>query len=627
MTQRDEIGGSGVPGLVKTGAKYGPLGETTPLVWDGRLVLLTNTLPLAPGEAEEDYFHLQLRDAVEGRVLSTFGRGYSLASAFAWQDTLYVYGARSHSSGCHHDVSEFTSRDLVTWSGPRVVISGEPTEQIFNQSVCRAQDRFVMSYESNDPRWPAFTIKFAESQDLITWRKLPEFIYGTDRFTACPCLRYVDGWHYMMYVERRSPHWAFDTFITRSRDLREWEPSPRNPILAPGPGECCNASDPDVAEFEGRVLLYYSYGDQMTWGELTRAEYAGTLREFLAACYPPASLPALSRGGGAHRRRNLRTRRISSPRSISDGDSVNRPCQTARSENCMTQQDGIGGSGVPGLVKTGAKYGVLCEVTPLVWPFDCVQGGQGRLLLLVNVRPASAVNPADHHLELRDVAADRALCSFGRGYSLASAFAWGDTLYVYGARWQDHRWHDVSEFSSRDLVTWSEPRVVIAENPDEQLFNQSVCRAGDRFVMSYESNDPRWPAFTIKFAESQDLVTWRKLPQVVFGTDRYTACPCLRYVDGWYYMMYLERRTPHWAFETFMTRSRDLREWEPSPRNPILAPGHAECCNASDPDVAEFEGRVLLYYAYGDQMTWGEVTRAEYQGTLREFFAACYPGS
>jgi len=279
---------------------------------------------------------------------------------------------------------------------------------------------------------------------------------------------------------------------------------------------------------------------------------------------------------------------------------------------------GIRVTGVPGLVKTGAKYGPYCEATPFVW--------KGRLLLLVNVRPAAASNPADHDLQVWDVAKNEVLCTFGQGHSLASAFVWRGAAHVYAARLQDGGWHDVSEFKSRDLVKWSEPRVVIKEIPGEQLFNQSVCRADDRFVMAYESNDPRWPAFTIKFAESRDLVNWRLLPDCIFGTDRYTACPCLRYVDGWFYMLYLEHRKPKWWFETFMARSKDLVHWQPSPCNPILAPQEGEDCNTSDPDLAEFSGRVLLYYSYGDQRTWSQLTRAEYPGTLRTFFRACYPG-
>jgi alpha-L-fucosidase len=278
-----------------------------------------------------------------------------------------------------------------------------------------------------------------------------------------------------------------------------------------------------------------------------------------------------------------------------------------------------GVTNVPGLVKTGTVYADVCEGTPIVW--------QGRLLLLLNFRPGEAEGKpaATHYLELRDAADNSLLSRFADGYSLASAFAWDGVLHVYGARYENGGWNDVTEFKTRDLMHWTKPRVVVKQNPDEQLFNQSVCRAGDRFVMAYESNDPRWPAFTIKFAESPDLVTWTTTAGCVFGTDRYTACPWLTRVDGYFYMLYLEHIRPQWRFETYLTRSKDLVNWESSPRNPILAPGPGEDANTSDPDMTQFGGNVLLYYSFGDQRTWSKLTRAEFAGTLREFLAACYP--
>jgi len=273
---------------------------------------------------------------------------------------------------------------------------------------------------------------------------------------------------------------------------------------------------------------------------------------------------------------------------------------------------------VPGLVKTGAICADVCESTPIVW--------NGRLLLLLSFRPVEASNPQQHYLRLRDAADNRVISTFAHGYSLASAFMWEGVLHVYAARLENGGWHDVTEFRTRDLAHWSKPCVVIEENRDEQLFNQSVCRAGDRFVMAYESNDPRWPAFTIKFAESPDLVNWRPLPDRIFGQDRYTACPWLTYLDGYFYMLYLEHKTPRWWFETYLTRSKDLVSWQPSPLNPILAPSPGEDCNTSDPDVTEFNGKVLLYYSYGDQRTWSKLTRAEFSGTLRDLFATCYSG-
>ena len=128
--------------------------------------------------------------------------------------------------------------------------------------------------------------------------------------------------------------------------------------------------------------------------------------------------------------------------------------------------------------------------------------------------------------------------------------------------------------------------MAITQEPQEQLFNSSICRGRDGYVMAYESNDPAYPAFTIKFAQSQDLSTWTQLPDATFGTDRYTACPTIRYADGYYYVFYLEHRTPRWYFETYVTRSADLKTWYRSPLNPVLSPRRIDDgINASDPDL------------------------------------------
>jgi hypothetical protein len=115
------------------------------------------------------------------------------------------------------------------------------------------------------------------------------------------------------------------------------------------------------------------------------------------------------------------------------------------------------------------------------------------------------------------------------------------------------------------------------------------------------------------------LENWTKVPEVVFGADRYAACPCIRFVDGVYYLLYLEHHTPRWFFETYLARSQDLKSWELSPANPILTPGLHDGINASDPDVIEFRGQTYLYYSVGDQRTWSKLKRAVYPGPLAEF--------
>ncbi|MEI2723766.1 MAG: hypothetical protein V9H26_09575 [Verrucomicrobiota bacterium] len=179
-------------------------------------------------------------------------------------------------------------------------------------------------------------------------------------------------------------------------------------------------------------------------------------------------------------------------------------------------------------------------------------------------------------------------------------------------------------FKSKDLKHWEQKVVVKQEG--EHLFNSSVCATPKGFVMAYESNDPKYTPFTIKFATSSDLENWSQRPDTVFGADRYAACPCLRYVNGNYYLLYLEHRTPRWCFETYLARSKDLKSWQLSPANPILTPGFNDGVNASDPDILEFQGKTYLYYTVGDQRTWSKLRRSVAGIPLAKFFDGYFSG-
>jgi hypothetical protein len=272
----------------------------------------------------------------------------------------------------------------------------------------------------------------------------------------------------------------------------------------------------------------------------------------------------------------------------------------------------------PLLKKEGVVRHDMCEVAPVVW--------RGQLCLLECIRPVSGGAPSDYYLSLKEMQTDRELARFAEGYSLASAQVHNGTLYVFAARYEPKSgWNDVTLFKSSDLKSW-EKKIVVKQDPHEHLFNSSVCEGPDGFVMAYETDDPSYPPFSIKFARSKDLESWTRVPDVVFGTDRYTACPCIRYASGYYYLMYLEHRTPRWFFETFMARSKDLKTWQLSPLNPMLTPdGIDDGINASDLDVIEHEGSAYIYYAVGDQRTWMNIKRANYPGPLREFFERHFP--
>ncbi len=257
----------------------------------------------------------------------------------------------------------------------------------------------------------------------------------------------------------------------------------------------------------------------------------------------------------------------------------------------------------------------LCELSPVVW--------QGRLCHLECIRPASGGAREDYCLRLCDAETGDELARFATRYGLACALVRDDTFYAFASRWEDNSWNDITLFKSQDLKTW-ESRVVISQE-HEHLFNSSVCADRDGFVMAYESDDPAYPAFTIKFASSPDLEHWRKRPDATFGTNRYTACPCVRYANGYYYVLYLERRSPRHYFETYVTRSPDLRHWALSAANPVLAPEALDDgINASDPDLVEWGGKTYVYFAVGDQLTWMNIKRGVYDGSMENFFERFY---
>ena len=115
------------------------------------------------------------------------------------------------------------------------------------------------------------------------------------------------------------------------------------------------------------------------------------------------------------------------------------------------------------------------------------------------------------------------------------------------------------------------------------------------------------------------------MPEATFGTNRYTACPEIHYSNGYYYVLYLENRKPRHYYETYVTRSKDLKPWELSSANPVLSPqGLDEGINASDPALVEFEGKTHVYFSVGDQLTWMNVKGGIFPGTADEFFARWY---
>jgi hypothetical protein len=255
---------------------------------------------------------------------------------------------------------------------------------------------------------------------------------------------------------------------------------------------------------------------------------------------------------------------------------------------------------------------------------------QSRLLLVSNNRPGGAyAKGKDAFLYIDDLQTGKEVARFGQGHSFVSALVNKEELNVFALEFTDFgrvmNSSGIDRFVTSDLKTWKSEKVILPEG-NEHLFNSSVCRDDKGFLMAYESDQP--VQFCFKFARSTDLSKWEKIPGLVFTGEKkeYSACPMIRYLKPYYYVIYLHAPLKdHNGWISYMARSKDLEKWELSPFNPILEATSGEGRNNSDVDMLEHEGRTWVYYATGDQETWGTVRVAMYDGPEKAFFESYFP--
>jgi hypothetical protein len=231
--------------------------------------------------------------------------GGGLDNAFVDNDTIYI------TTGSNM----WVSTDMEHWKKREIeAIKGFG---IFNTSICKAEDKYVLMFEIDKPKEQAgvaFTARFATSKDMRNWTITPpECNYAKDRYTAPHCLRYLDGYFYNFYLESvrgYEPHGhGYETCVVRSKDLIHWERSPFTVLSASQVDRLIlnpnfskeerqkiarvaniNNSDIDMCEYKGQVLIQYAWGDQSELGDniavLAEAVYDGTMEQFLRGWFP-----------------------------------------------------------------------------------------------------------------------------------------------------------------------------------------------------------------------------------------------------------------------------------------------------------------------------------------------------
>lgn len=301
--------------LRKTMRKLGTLKvntvETTPVVWEDKLLRfewVRNTLWGADGGVSREVGCYHFVDMETEESLGEFAEDHSFGCCYAEDGKMYVYGPRGGVGGRVIDL--LVSSDLKQWEQSTVLVLPDDVN-VFNTSVCKGDGKYVMAIEVGGDHpmvGVPFTCIFAESTDLLHWSLMDtmECSYARDRYTACPCLRYVDGLYYMICLEGMPCHrWV--PYIVRTRDFREYELGINNPVMWFDPAEDkklihperfteeekqkialavdCNNSDFDLCDYRGKTVITYSWGNQFGKEFLALAEYDGPSSEFLQSFF------------------------------------------------------------------------------------------------------------------------------------------------------------------------------------------------------------------------------------------------------------------------------------------------------------------------------------------------------
>jgi hypothetical protein len=288
--------------------------ETTPIVWNDRLIRFEWVRHGQMGcqcvvKREVGYYAFFDMETEE-QVGADFGMDHSFGACYAENGTMYVIGVRGNGGGNILDL--FWSDDLVNWQEKENLRFDEDLK-LYNTSICKAEENeYALAIEIGGTHpmvgGHPFTIIFAKSSNLFDWEVLPTdtHVFARARYTACPSIRYYDGFYYMVYLEGL-PALRWPPYVVRTKDFEEFEIGLNNPFMMFDDNDKllvhperfselekariynavdCNNSDVDFCDYNGKAIILYSWGNQHGVEFLAMAEYDGTLKELLTSFFP-----------------------------------------------------------------------------------------------------------------------------------------------------------------------------------------------------------------------------------------------------------------------------------------------------------------------------------------------------
>lgn len=231
-----------------------------------------------------------------------FGIGYCFGNAWSDGDHIAVT-VTDYWGGKGFYILE--SDDMIHWSEVRPLYLNDNVH-CYNSSMCKVGNKYINALEVG-PRGGIVDCNnnynvFAVSEDLKNWEILPDARFPEPGGWL---FRHFENW-YFFFALLGDYQKGFTTHIFRSRDLINWEASPQNPIFQFDEADRkihpkasftaeqlqdiaqalnINMSDIDMCNYNGKLLISYSWGDQSGHEFLALAEAEGSDRDLCFSCF------------------------------------------------------------------------------------------------------------------------------------------------------------------------------------------------------------------------------------------------------------------------------------------------------------------------------------------------------
>ena len=293
------------PKIRKLGTILCDMVETTPIVFNNELYRFESVRPSNTNESNNtgsSYFHFV--NVRTNQTTKPLAFNYHFGCAYADGGYMYVVGTKGLQEPSRLQTSNiltiFRSCDLDNFEEFSEIVFPQDINT-FNTGICKKDGVYTMLIEVTKPIM--FHFRFAQSTDMKNWTLLEENCSFHDRYTGGPAIYTIEGdpYYYVLYLEAY-PGPCYMNCIARSKDLSHWEYSPINPILMFDDEEDkkigshfltehdrerieravnVNNSDLELCEFNGRTIMYYSWGSQTGIEFLSEAVYEGKMKDFL----------------------------------------------------------------------------------------------------------------------------------------------------------------------------------------------------------------------------------------------------------------------------------------------------------------------------------------------------------